>query len=297
MGLSNVLTAVSIGMMAVVAFPALANAADSTVTVRESDVARQAEGTPSNNWVIYNRAAGTATFRNGPAEPPLGSGSLELSTPTGADKIYAFNYDYVGKRLSDVTAMGYSTYRSQGSAQQLTAINLQVDVNGEAEGGFTTLVFEPVYNTDQGAVSSDVWQAWDAFKGGQAKWWSSNSIAGAPNRDTFVTWDTILGMNRDAVIVGGFGVNQGSGNPLLTAATDKLSIGIMDDKITYNFEPTPEKATSKDQCKNEGYKNFQTEYKNQGDCVSSVASGGKAKGNLRQDNSVVSSFLRAIGLR
>ncbi len=39
-------------------------------------------------------------------------------------------------------------------------------------------------------------------------------------------------------------------------------------------------ATSKDQCKNDGWKKFNNPtYKNQGDCVSAVASNGKAKGN------------------
>jgi hypothetical protein len=41
--------------------------------------------------------------------------------------------------------------------------------------------------------------------------------------------------------------------------------------------PSP---TSKDQCKNNGWKTFNNPtYKNQGDCVSAVASNGKAKGN------------------
>jgi hypothetical protein len=33
--------------------------------------------------------------------------------------------------------------------------------------------------------------------------------------------------------------------------------------------------TSKDQCKNGGWKDFGTTFKNQGDCVSFVATGGK----------------------
>ncbi|MEA2475369.1 MAG: large repetitive protein [Thermoleophilaceae bacterium] len=35
--------------------------------------------------------------------------------------------------------------------------------------------------------------------------------------------------------------------------------------------------TNKDQCKNNGWKNYGTTFKNQGDCVSSVAGGGKSK--------------------
>lgn len=248
------------------AFPAHAAAPGGAQTVRESDVVRQPENTPpTNDWVIYNRNAGTATFRTGPDTPPLGGGSLELSTPTGADKIQAFNYDHVGTALSDVDDMGYSTYRSAGSAQQVAALNLEVDANGtDVAGGFTTLVFEPVYNTDQGAVVSGAWQTWDAYNGGDAIWWSSNPIPGAPNRDTFVTWDTIVAQNPDAVIVGGVGANQGSGNPGLVTAVDAFSF----QHTTYHFEASP---VTKDDCKKGGWASYG--YTNQGQCVSAVASG------------------------
>jgi hypothetical protein len=249
-------------------------ATSNNVVVTESDVTRQAENTPpTDNWVIYNRAAGGAAFREGPGAPPAVTGSLQLTTPTGTDKITAFNYDQVGTTLSAIDALGYSTYRTTGSADQVAAINIEVDVNGAAPGGFTTLVFEPTYNTGQQAVVSGVWQDWDAFNGGDAIWWSSNAIPSAPNRDTFVSWDTIVAANPAAVIVGGFGVNQGSGNPALITATDALSIGKNGNTTTYDFELF-KVATDKDACKNDGYKNITDAngngFKNQGQCVSYV---------------------------
>jgi hypothetical protein len=51
--------------------------------------------------------------------------------------------------------------------------------------------------------------------------------------------------NPDATILGGFGVNQGSGSGGLIAATDALSISANGDTWTYNFERF---ATKKD-CK------------------------------------------------
>ena len=248
------------------------SASAATEVVTENDVARQPENTPpTKSWVIYNRNAGTAAFRTGPATPPLGAGSLELSTPGGSDKVYAFNYDHVGTQLDDVDAMSYSTYRSAGSAQQVAALNLQVDVNGDAPGGFTTLVYEPVYNGPPAVVDGQ-WQDWDAYEGGNAIWWSSNAIPSAPNRDTFVSWNTILAANPDAVIVGGVGVNQGSGNPALTTAVDAFTFN----ETTYDFEPLIGPPTSKDECKNGGWQTFNNPtFKNQGDCVSSVASKNK----------------------
>ena len=248
------------------------------VVVTEEDIVRQAENTPpTNEWVLYTRAAGNGAFRTGPGTPPLGVGSLELVTPTGADKVTLFNFEHVGTQLDAINKMGYSTYRTAGSAQQVTAINLQVDINGDAPGGFTTLVYEPVYN---GTVQSGVWQTWDAYNGGNAIWWSSNPINVAPNRDTFVTWQTIVDANPDAVIIGGFGLNQGSGNPALTTASDALYIGYGTGEdtecYTYNFEPY-RTATTQEGCKNGGWKTLKradgSSFKNQGDCIQYVNTG------------------------
>ena len=245
------------------------------VVVVGADISEQPENTPRlKNWVLYKRAAGDGEMRVGPAAPPSGVGSYEIMTPTGADKATLFNFDHVGTKLADVNNIGYSTYRSAGTLQQVAALNIQVDVNGAAPGGFTTLVFEPVYNTGQGAVQSGVWQTWDAYMGGAAIWWSSNPINVAPNRDTFVTWQSIVANNPEAVIVGGFGVNQGSGNPALTTAVDNLSLGYGagDDAVcvTYDFEPF-RVASSKDDCKDGGFQNVKradgSSFKNQGQCV------------------------------
>ncbi|HEX8776021.1 MAG TPA: hypothetical protein VF735_20795 [Pyrinomonadaceae bacterium] len=245
--------------------------------VVEEDISRQAENTPPlKNWVLYFRNAGNGAFRTGPATPPSGVGSFELTTPTSADKATLFNYDHIGTKLSEIDKISYATYRTAGQAQQVAALNIQVDINGAAPGGFTTLVFEPVYNTNQGVVQDGIWQTWDAFSGGQAIWWSSNPIPSAPNRDTFVSWATIVAANPDAVIVGGFGVNQGSGNPGLISAVDVLTLGSNGDCITYDFEPF-KVATTKDDCKNGGYNTMKdaqgNSFKNQGQCIQYVNTG------------------------
>jgi hypothetical protein len=251
------------------------------VVVTGGDIAEQAEDTPpTRNWVLYKRALGDGQVRTGPATPPSGIGSYEIVTPTGADKATLFNFDHVGTALADINKLGYATYRTAGSASQVAALNIQVDVNGGAPGGFTTLVFEPVYNTDQGVVVSNTWQTWDAYNGGQAIWWSSNPIPGAPNRDTFVSWETIVAANPDAVIVGGFGINQGSGNPALTTSADVLSIGYGQGAdavcLTYDFEPF-RVATSREDCKDGGFQNVKTaggaSFKNQGQCIQYVNTG------------------------
>src|SRR5687767_14510393 len=91
-------------------------AADTTDVVTEDDVTRQVENTlPTDNWVLYTRA-GTpptaAAFDEGPDAPPLGVGSLHLTTVTGSEKVFLFNYDHVGTRLAGIDAISYATYRT-----------------------------------------------------------------------------------------------------------------------------------------------------------------------------------------
>ena len=128
MRVKNLIAAVVMGALAVVAVPSSTFAA--TQVVRESDVARQAEDSaPTKDWVIYTRptAPGTAEFKTGPATPPLGSGSLELKTNGGSDKVYVYNFSLAGTKLSDAMNMAYSTYRTAGSDQQVASLTLQVD--------------------------------------------------------------------------------------------------------------------------------------------------------------------------
>lgn len=248
--------------------------------VTESDVVRQVENTPpTNNWVLYTRP-GTASgaFVVGPGNPPAGIGSLELQTPLVTDKITIFNYDHVGVLLSSIDAISYWTYRDPTSVtthpSQVPSINIQVDYNGDDLGGFTTLVYEPVYNeATQGAVIDGVWQDWDAFDGGQAIWWSTRPIGGCLLPPCYMTWNYIVANNPNATIVGGFGVNQGSGNGGLTASTDALQLSYGDVCIIYDFEPF--RATN--ECKKGGWQTMSradgTPFKNQGDCVSYVNTG------------------------
>ncbi|WP_343061392.1 thrombospondin type 3 repeat-containing protein [Nocardioides luti] len=211
----------------------------------ESTVVRQAENTPPTApWVLYTRAdtpPTAAAFVDGPASPPLGSDSLQLSTATGAEKVFLFNYDHVGTRLTDIAKISYSTYRQTGTGSQLPAMNLQVDYNGAADGGFTTLVFEPVYNTSQQSVAEGTWQSWTGT--GTGIWWSTRPINGqcagavysCPNSasDTGLTpWSQIVANNPDAVITGGVGVNQGTGNAGLLSNVDAFTF----DRTTYDFE-------------------------------------------------------------
>lgn len=207
------------------------------IEVTEADVTRQAENTPpTDNWVLYTRA-GTpptaAAFENGLAK--IGSGSLKLTTATGSEKVFLFNYDYAGTPIAGITEIGYSTYRTAGSGDQVTALNMQIDYNGAAPGGFATLVYEPVYNSAPGSVVNGMWQTWNADSG---IWWSTQPINGQCAGATAAcdkTWAEIKANNPDATILA-FGVNQGSGNPGLVTNVDALMIGTNSCVTTFDFE-------------------------------------------------------------
>ncbi|MDQ6689056.1 MAG: hypothetical protein M3Z18_00910, partial [Gemmatimonadota bacterium] len=136
---------------------------------------------------------------------------------------------------------------SIGAPQILPSINIAIDKNGGAyvAGDFATLVFEPIYNPDQGVIVPATWQEWRGIPG---NWWSTREMNGVVRHVPY-TWDYIVTHNPDATILGGFGVNQGSGSTGLIAATDALKLGVGENTWVYNFEPT-RSGNGDDDCKN-----------------------------------------------
>jgi hypothetical protein len=247
--------------------------------VTESDITRQLEDSPpTDNWVLYFRPTGSASFRTGPGTPPLGTGSFEMITPDPAAKFSLFNFDYVNRQVSDFTALGYHTYQSSAAVPvQLPSLNLTIDLNGGAfvAGDFATLVFEPVYNVAQGPIVPLTWQDWDAISGGTAIWWLTRDTPLGPRGTTF-TWNVFNAAFPDATILGGIGPNQGSGGAALTASVDAFLVGVNGNNTTFDFELFAA-ASSKDNCKDGGWRTSKRAngslFKNQGDCVSYTNNG------------------------
>lgn len=270
--------------------PSLALAAGNTVSVvTEADVARQAEDTPpTRSWVLYTRAGttGEAGFTAGPGSPPLGHGSFRTLTPDAAAKVFLFNYDHVGTPLSTITGVSYSSYKTLGAAAPaFPALNIQVDINGGSfgTGEFRTFVWEP-YNQPGFANTTLTWEQRDAYAGGNGVWWSTTGgaagVATGGSRGcgqaTPCSWTALLAAFPGATIVGGFGINQGSGNPGIDGNVDALSIAYGGNSITYDFEAFLT-ASERGDCTNGGWSVVRrgdgTAFRNQGDCVSYVENG------------------------
>lgn len=205
-------------------------------TVHQTDV--------STTWFTADtRPGGSSSFDIGPGIPPLGTGSLHIYTNGGSAKVQMVNYSFIGTKLSDITAMSYYAYRTSGSTNssgQTIGLNIEVDFKGDGTS-YTTLVFEPVYQSGGvGAMHTDVWQLWDAFNGGNAKWWSTKDLpnAGVYASNSFVTWNSIVISYPNAKILGIFGFSCGSGwSGQFSGYADALTIGVSGTNTIYDFEP------------------------------------------------------------
>ena len=91
-----------------------------------------------------------------------------------------------------------------------------IDFNGDAEGGFSTLTYEPVYNDEFGA--SLVPGQWNRYEAGSQGWCSTRVIPGVfdEGENQCSNGGVLLADISAALpdtVVQSFGVNQGSGNP------------------------------------------------------------------------------------
>jgi hypothetical protein len=229
--------------------------------------------TPTNThgWTTGDtRPGGAVNFVVDPTAPS-GAGALQLTT----DVTTAAKAQYVhatSTPLSSVTELSYYTKQNSalvpvGDPSYQLATCLGGIVGGNCVG-YTNFVFEPYWN---GVVVPGTWQYWDVDAG---QFWSSGTYAagtcavvsgaGGP---PFYNLTAIKAMCPDAVVVG-FGVNIGTYNPGYDVETDLVDFN----GTTYDFEPFTPGPTSKDQCKDGGWQQFDhPAFKNQGDCVSSFA--------------------------
>lgn len=262
-----------------------ASAADTTEVVTPADLA-------GGDWYTADtRSPGTGTFENGPAAPPLGTGSFELRTTTNPEKVQLFTDRYDGVRLADIDGLGYSTYRdpaSTGFVAGVAALNLRVDLTGDGQPD-AYMVYEPYQDQGNAAVQTGVWQNWDAYRGGQATWWLNTGAAGC-GQATPCTWDTIVAAFPNATIEegvncgpggakapcpGSLGVNQGSFNSGIISNVDALYVSVAGQRTTFDFELVPPPPATADECKDGGWATATPGFKNQGDCVSFVRTGGR----------------------
>jgi hypothetical protein len=193
---------------------------------------------------------GKFAFETGPSLTPLGTGSVQFSTPGSNDKANIATNRYAGQKLNTINAIGYSTHRDPGSTGvAVPALNITGDMDGAAGGlGFTTLVYEPYLANGNGAIQNNVWQDWDAFQTGtqDGGWWATGAggtqTGCQPTPAGTCTLAEIQGLLPNMAIAA-VAINQGRGgdNTGLTSNADALYVSqnntaTTPGQVTYDFE-------------------------------------------------------------
>ncbi len=197
--------------------------------------------------------AGTAEMVNGPATPPLGTGSAHLATAPGAGDGSAQigSSDYDGVKLSQITSLSYSTYMTANNGQQFPYLVLCVSTTG----GTTPddfVEFEPPYQNptsgnpalpNQGPTMLNTWQRWNALEGGwYSGLWAAPGAAVQPLSNYISLYPNATIANSSQCVsmgaAGGIGLQVGYGSPTdnFDGNVDAPTIGVSGTDTTYDFE-------------------------------------------------------------
>lgn len=146
------------------------------------------------------------TFRTGPATPPYGTGSVELTAP-GSSSASLGTFQFANTPLSEITDLKYSTFQPSSNDGPPTAVGVLmfgIDFFGRNTIlPIDSLVYDP--NANGLPVTEDTWQEWDAIGGGSALWFYDGDIEW-PNTNPPIpataplTWAQILATYPNARI-------------------------------------------------------------------------------------------------
>ncbi len=200
--------------------------------------------TPENmhGWAFVTETPiGTGMLVDGPATPPLGSGSAEFTVNSTGGEILARSAS--GILLADIDTLSYSSYQQTGAALLEVSMQLQydsdiTDTNNAFQG---RLVFEPYFSSPAQANMTGVWQTWEPLEG---LWWASpNAVSTVDNacpQSNPCTWDEVLALYPNIGLGSPFGAyifKAGGGwTGGFTGNVDAFVIGMDGDTVTYDFE-------------------------------------------------------------
>ncbi len=215
------------------------------VPTSTADVVVNASG--EHGWVTWTDMTASIDFVSGPATPPLGIGSVRMQPGTDGDsagRLRTTNLD--GTLLSDLTSLSYQTYVSTNLNCQAPYLLIEVDLDSNTTAD-DYLFFEPCYQTgtyggdnvpDQGTVTLNTWQTWDAQVGG---WWANSDGNGGPPLTTLATY---IAAHPTATVatsaLGGVRLQVGRGGAAWAnniSYVDAVTLGVDDVSTTYDFEP------------------------------------------------------------
>ena len=232
-------------------------------------------GATQSGWCTYTRDTGTVGLVASASGTPAGR-HLQLSTPGGNDKAGAYEYNNRGNSLSSISNLSYSYLVTANPSATpgpdwAPSLNVEIDTNGPATGGYAVLVYEPLYVNGYTTPATRTWTTANATSS-DGGWWVTRGFQDglqatqARNAWGGATWAEVQAYFPDATVLG-LGVNQGGGNGGLTSQVDLLTVN----DTTYDFAGTPQTA---DDCKNGGWQTYaERAFPNQGQCIQFVNTG------------------------
>ncbi len=225
--------------MALMASGERARAVDTTTVVRP---------TAMNGWGFFSEgpvgSSQSGELVTGPATPPLGSGSAELSVD-GTGRMSLGTLAFAGTRLDQLTELSYSAYRSSVDAGNNLAVTLQFDADFDLTDADTTfqgrLVFEPYLTSGGGTVAEDTWQQRDALAG---NWFASRAPFNAScSQAAPCSTAQVLSLWPDVGLRASIGTLLfRAGGPWaggFVGNMDSLTVGVGTNSTTFDFEAGP----------------------------------------------------------
>jgi hypothetical protein len=230
------------------------------VVVHPGDMSTSTTHVPdmASQWFFYNDQTDVidntlGAFVTGPGAVPLGVGSAQISV-TGAERRNLATYQFAGTSLSEITALQFSTYNPSagngGSVNRSAYLNFNVDFNG-SNTWQKRIAFVPSQN---GSVTQNAWDQWDAIDGGSALYSYSGAMwpGTATPGTTLRTWNNIVASYPSARILSADGwLGMRVGEPYADGYTENLdrflitvNNGSNATTTTFDFEPRQSTETT-----------------------------------------------------
>jgi hypothetical protein len=262
MGIKKILAGIGGSLLLTMSVPVMVLAATSTVT-------------PTNNqgWVFNPDSNNTTPYEFRDDQASIGAGSLYV-LPIGSTPAHKFiALKTLGVPTDVLDSISYD-FLIGGNGEATDANQFYLNVYTNLQGSTTFYDCRYDYVPTTGSTTEFTTALFDATS-------VPTSVGDRTSGgDTFDCPDTLAEMPTGSTI-SGFTLNVGdtsADDTGLAGYLDNVVVATVNSTTTYDFEPY-QVAASKEQCKKDGYKTLTDasgqSFKNQGDCVSFVATAEK----------------------